>query len=426
MRFFDVTSGNLYRPFVTAQEHDLPIDFPFRRAFDPWQFKRLERFSQLFDFWRIIATTDAMSTITTRSGRANNGLSQIEELRLQNKKINDKKREEEAAKQQEKKKEEEASKKAAIITPRNLLPSMTSGEKQVTPEANTEDDALEPLPNVDALMDIGETQPKGQEEQADTSKLSPVKKRSKGKRSTSSRPRSNPANPTSTDNVNSTKSAIFLDEVVYPHSRVIIELAILLKSDKAFEEFTQALMAFITNAQMVDPKFVINPIKPLSKEKNISNKSEISPNMTKLGIHIKISGNGNAFNKKKVWNNQTSDCKSRKTQKDEFRDPVIYFSMVISTEVEPLELIDRVTHEWSRLNGTRLQVKDLQSISSVTVVTFFCQLQPPKIGGPAQRSCPFFCSGGNLFFFDTGNLQKLNRLPTDQQQIATSFLTTMN
>ena len=49
------------------------------------------------------------------------------------------------------------------------------------------------------------------------------------------------------------------------------------------------------------------------------------------------------------------------------------------------------------------------------------------LGGPAQRSCPlFFCSGGNLFFFDTGNLQKLNRLPTDQQQIATSFLTTMN
>ena len=45
--------------------------------------------------------------------------------------------------------------------------------------------------------------------------------------------------------------------------------------------------------------------------------------------------------------------------------------MVISTEVDPLKLIDRVTHEWLRLNGTRLQVKDLQSISSETVVTFF-------------------------------------------------------
>ncbi len=82
-------------------------------------------------------------------------------------------------------------------------------------------------------------------------------------------------NPNPTNSVNNSsknaKSATFLDEVVYPHSRVIIELAIImLKSDKAFEEFTQALMAFITNAQMVDPKFVINPIKPSSKEKNIN------------------------------------------------------------------------------------------------------------------------------------------------------------
>jgi hypothetical protein len=74
----------------------------------------------------------------------------------------------------------------------------------------------------------------------------------------------------------------------------------LLKTDKAFEEFTQALMAFITNAQMVDPKFIINPINKNSKEKNISSKGEISPNMTKLGLHIKISGYGNVFNRKKV------------------------------------------------------------------------------------------------------------------------------
>jgi hypothetical protein len=63
---------------------------------------------------------------------------------------------------------------------------------------------------------------------------------------------------------------------------------ITLKSDKAFEEFTQALMAFISNAQMVDPKFVINPLNPSSKKKSISSKAEVSPNMTKLGIHIKM------------------------------------------------------------------------------------------------------------------------------------------
>ncbi len=45
--------------------------------------------------------------------------------------------------------------------------------------------------------------------------------------------------------------------------------------------------------------------------------------------------------------------------------------MVISLEVRPQEIVDRVTHEWARLNGTRLQIKELQSIKSKTVVTFF-------------------------------------------------------
>ncbi len=60
-------------------------------------------------------------------------------------------------------------------------------------------------------------------------------------------------------------------------------------------------MAFIENAHMVDPKFIINTLNPESKEKSITSKGEISPNMTKLGIHVKISGNGNTFNKQKVW-----------------------------------------------------------------------------------------------------------------------------
>jgi hypothetical protein len=43
----------------------------------------------------------------------------------------------------------------------------------------------------------------------------------------------------------------------------------MLKCDKVFEEFTQALMSFITKAEMVDLKFVINPINHLLKKKRI-------------------------------------------------------------------------------------------------------------------------------------------------------------
>ncbi len=146
-----------------------------------------------------------------------------------------------------------------------------------------------------------------------------------------------------------------------------------LKSDKAFEEFIQALMSFLSNAQLVDPKFVINPLNPNSKEKNIASKGEISSNLTKLGMHVKISGNGNMFNKQKVWNrdepDERSKCKANK--KEEFRDPTVYFTMIVSLEVPPMEIIERTTHEWARLNGVRIQVKELQLVESETTVTFY-------------------------------------------------------
>ncbi len=129
----------------------------------------------------------------------------------------------------------------------------------------------------------------------------------------------------------STWSTSFLDTFVYPHSCIILELAVLLKSNKAFKEFTQALMAFLTNAQMVNPKFAINPLNPNLKEMNILSNCEISNNMTKLGSHIKISGNGNVFNKQMVWHKEGNEgrktCKASK--KEDFKDPTVYFSMII-------------------------------------------------------------------------------------------------
>ena len=67
--------------------------------------------------------------------------------------------------------------------------------------------------------------------------------------------------------------------------------------------------------------------------------------MTKLGTHIKISGNGNVFNKKNFWDNGDQSRRSHKPKKEELKDQTVYFSMVVSTEVLLQELIDRVTHE---------------------------------------------------------------------------------
>ncbi len=71
--------------------------------------------------------------------------------------------------------------------------------------------------------------------------------------------------------------------------------------------------------------------------------------MTKLGIHVKISGNGNAFNKQKVWDKEEQGNKGRNNRKsnkkEEYKDPIVYFSMVVSSKVEPREIIDCVMHE---------------------------------------------------------------------------------
>ncbi len=109
----------------------------------------------------------------------------------------------------------------------------------------------------------------------------------------------------------------FLENFNYPHSHVILELAVVLKSDKAFEEFTQALMAFLYNAQMVDPKFVINLLNPNSKERNIASKGKISSNLTKLGAHVKISGNGNVLTSRRcgTGRNLTISLHARPTKK---------------------------------------------------------------------------------------------------------------
>jgi hypothetical protein len=96
------------------------------------------------------------------------------------------------------------------------------------------------------------------------------------------------------------KTTKFIDTYIYPHERVVLELAINLIKEDTFDEFAKGLGSLLTNAQIVDPKFVINPIDPRSKEKNIAVKEDISTNMTKLGIHVQISGNGYTFLKKKV------------------------------------------------------------------------------------------------------------------------------
>ena len=65
------------------------------------------------------------------------------------------------------------------------------------------------------------------------------------------------------------KTAKFIDTYIYPHERIVLELAINLTKEDTFDEFAKGLGALLTNAQIVDPKFVMNSIDPQSKEKDM-------------------------------------------------------------------------------------------------------------------------------------------------------------
>ncbi len=246
-----------------------------------------------------------------------------------------------------------------------------------------EDHSMTLNSNIHAFMNAEETTTPGTNE-ADKDEQSPAKKRGgSSKTSTKEKTGARQVSPQE-QAANKERITTVMDEFVYPHSRIILEMAITLKSDKAFDKFTQSIMAFITNVQIVDPKFIINPLNPLSDAKAIMTKGEISTNMTKLSTHIKISGRGNAFSKQKVWDKGDDDKsngrRNRKANKKEdmYHDPMVYFSMVVSSGVPPQEIIDCTTHEWVRANSTRLKIKDLQYIDSEIVTVFKISTQIPK------------------------------------------------
>ena len=97
--------------------------------------------------------------------------------------------------------------------------------------------------------------------------------------------------------------------------------------------------------------------------------------MTMLGVHFKISSNGqNPFEKQKAWGNKT------KKDKEEFRDPIVYFSFGIATDKDPKELLARIIHKWQRCGGILLRIRELQSFESETVRSLFniCTAVPKK------------------------------------------------
>jgi len=139
-----------------------------------------------------------------------------------------------------------------------------------------------------------------------------------------------------------------------------------LDGQNPYLQFAETIRGLVSNAQIVDPLFQIDPISSTSLRNPIKRTQDVQNNLTLLGEYVKINGNLGAFQKKKSGAGTGGGRKSK--GKEEDRNPMIWFCFAASFDVGAQYLVDRMTHEWGRLGGWRLQVKSVYSFKTVTPI----------------------------------------------------------
>ena len=152
----------------------------------------------------------------------------------------------------------------------------------------------------------------------------------------------------------------------HKHSRVYMDASITLEVDDKHMEFTQMIGKLIFNTKKVYDHFVINSCKKGGN--NLSEMTDVPMNMTELGGNIQVSGNSRSFEMKRQWK---MDRKQGDLDEYELKHPEVYFSFAMSCNIEPVDLLNRISFEWGEMKGRRLQIKDLPSFLSETPFTLY-------------------------------------------------------
>jgi hypothetical protein len=126
----------------------------------------------------------------------------------------------------------------------------------------------------------------------------------------------------------------------HKYPRVIVEASIILSGVTPVQEFIVNLQELLKNRQLVDKIFTFCLINLEGADKKIYETSDIPSNMTMLDTHFKMLSNGkNPFEKQKQWGKAKKD-------KEEFHNPIVYFSLAMATDKKPKDLLSRIIHEW--------------------------------------------------------------------------------
>jgi hypothetical protein len=161
----------------------------------------------------------------------------------------------------------------------------------------------------------------------------------------------------------------------HTHSCIIVEAMIQLSGDNPCVQFVQSIQELLRNGKIVDKHFAYVPIKSTGAVL-LSDPSKIPVNMTVLGAYFKYNNpNGRSpFECQKDWKN-----KNKKSDNDEYKDPLVYFTMAIATDEDPGKVVERIRQEWGRIGGKLLRIKELQSFDSESIFGIYSvSTQIPK------------------------------------------------
>jgi hypothetical protein len=155
----------------------------------------------------------------------------------------------------------------------------------------------------------------------------------------------------------------------------------LIKEDKP-KELIAVIKLLLTNGQILDPNFALAPLKhnkATTKPKLITTIDDVPINFTHLGQYAFTYGNRIFEKNKDCWKGENNrNSKSKKAghrdnspEPETFKDPVVYFTIAIATDIPPRTLINGIRTEWEANGGGKLQVKDLQSQERKVVMALY-------------------------------------------------------
>lgn len=159
------------------------------------------------------------------------------------------------------------------------------------------------------------------------------------------------------------------DEHQYIHPRVVLTCSLKCSQDGVeakMNEFLMGIRALYKNMLKVDESVLFEPEREGSLR--LFDPHELPTDFTDCGAWIKVSGNAGVFEMRKPRKNE---AKRGGEDEDELIDPEVYFQCCISCDEEPEVILERVSFEWARIGGNRLEVKQIASFFTKPAVTLF-------------------------------------------------------